>query len=283
MFQNLLKTGLLFVALTGFLIGFSYIIGFDPFFALLIAGGLNFLMYFFSDKIVLAMTGAREISSADASGLHQIVESLASKAGIPKPKIYVVENPVPNAFATGRNPSHASICVHTGLLNMLDRSEIEGVLSHELSHVRNYDTLIMVVAATLAGAVSMIARMFYYSSIGYGGRDERRGGALGGLLMMMVAPIAAVLIQMAISRTREYAADEGGAAISGKPLALASALEKISSYANRYPMDPYSSNPALSSLYIVNPFKGGSFVELFLTHPPTPKRVARLRELTTGI
>lgn len=283
MFLNLLKTGLLFLVLTGFLMGFSYIIGVDPIFALLIAGGLNFLMYFFSDKIVLAMTGAKEVSSADASGLHRIVESLASKAGIPKPRIYVVENPVPNAFATGRNPSHAAICVHTGLLNMLDSSEIEGVLSHELSHVRNYDTLIMVVAATLAGAVSMMARMFYYSSLGYGGRDERRGSALGGLLMMMVAPFAAVLIQMAISRTREYVADEGGAAISGKPLALASALEKISSYASRYPMDPHSSNPALSSLYIINPFKGGSFVELFLTHPPTPKRVARLRELTVGI
>ncbi len=257
--------------------------GFDPLFALLIAGGLNFLMYFFSDKLVLAMTGAKEVSSLDAPSLHRIVESLASKAGIPKPRIYVVENPVPNAFATGRNPGHASVCVHTGLLNLLDEQEIEGVLSHELSHVRNYDTLIMVVAATLAGAISMIARMFYYSSLGYGGRDERRGSVLGGLLMMIVAPIAAVLVQMAISRTREYAADEGGALISGKPLALASALEKISSYAGRYPMNPSSSNPAFSSLYIINPFKGGSFVELFLTHPSTTKRVARLRELATGI
>jgi len=283
MIQNLLKTGMLFLVLTGFLVGLGYILGFDPFFALLLAGGLNFFMYLFSDKIVLAMTGAREVSSRDAPRLHRIVESLAAKAGIPKPKIYIVQNDVPNAFATGRNPSHSSICVHTGLLNMLNDQEVEGVLGHELSHVRNYDTLIMVVAATIAGAISLLARMFYFSSLGYGGRDERRGNLLGGLLMVILAPIAASLVQLAISRTREYAADEGGAVLTGKPLALASALEKISYYAGRHPMDPSSSNPALSPLYIINPFKGGSFVELFMTHPPTHKRIARLRELASRL
>ncbi len=283
MIQNLLRTGLLFIILTGFLLGFSYVVGFDPLFALLLAGVLNFLMYFFSDKIVLAMTGAKEISDAEAPGLHQIVESLASQAGIPKPKIYVVQNDVPNAFATGRNPRHSSICVHSGLLKMLNKEEIEGVLSHELSHVRNYDTLTMVVAATLAGAITMMARMFYYSSLGYGSRDERRGNGFGELLMLIFAPIAASLIQLAISRTREYAADESGALLSRKPLALASALEKISSYASWRPMNPSSSNPALAPLYIINPFKGGSFMELFMTHPATPKRIARLRDLASRV
>lgn len=276
--QNFLRTGFLFVVLTGFLLGMSYVVGFDPLFALVLAGVLNALMYLYSDKIVIAMTGAEEVSRADAPRLHRIVESLASKAGIPVPKVYVVRNEVPNAFATGRDPSHASICVHTGLLNMLNEEEIEGVLSHELSHVKNYDTLTMVVAATLAGAITLIARMFYYSSFGYGSRDDRRGNVLGGMLMMILAPIAASLVQLAISRTREYAADEGGAMLSGKPMALASALGKISHYADRYPMP--SSNPALSPLYIINPFRGGSFVELFMTHPPTEKRIARLRQLS---
>lgn len=281
--RNMFRTGFLFLALTGFLLGLSYIVGFDPLFAFLVAGGLNALMYYFSDKIVIAMTGAKEVSRVDAPQLYRVVESLASKAGIPTPKIYVIRNDVPNAFATGRDPDHASICVHTGLLNMLNEQEVVGVISHELSHVRNYDTLTMVVAATLAGAITLIARMFYYSSIGYGGRDENRGNTLGGLLMLILAPIAASFVQLAISRTREYAADESGAILSGQPLALASALEKIGHYASRYPMDSSSSNPALSSLYIVNPFKGGSFVELFMTHPPTEKRVARLREIASDI
>ncbi|UCD73308.1 MAG: zinc metalloprotease HtpX [Candidatus Bathyarchaeota archaeon] len=278
MIQNLFKTGFLFFVLTGFLMGLSYILGFDPLLALFVAGGLNFLVYFFSDKIVLRMTGAKEISSVDAPRLHRVLESLASRAGIPQPKIYIVENDVPNAFATGRDPGHASVCVHTGLMNTLNDQEIEGVLSHELSHVRNYDTLTMVVAATLAGAITLTARMFYYSSFGYGGRDNRRGNALGGLMMIILAPLAASLVQLAISRTREYAADESGALLSGKPLALASALEKISYYASQHPMTS-TANPALSSLYIINPFKGGSFAELFLTHPPTQKRTARLKEL----
>jgi heat shock protein HtpX len=281
--RNLFRTSFLFLALTGFLLGLSYIVGFDPLFALLIAGGLNGFMYYFSDRIVIAMTGAKEISSSDAPKLCRVVESLASKAGIPTPKIYVIHNDVPNAFATGRDPNHASICVHTGLLKMLNEQEVMGVLSHELSHVKNYDTLTMVVAATLAGAITLIARLFYYSSIGYGGRDENRGNTLGGLLMLLLAPIAASFVQLAISRTREYAADESGAILSGQPLALASALEKIGIYANRYPMDLSSSNPALSSLYIVNPFGGGSLVELFMTHPPTEKRVARLREIASTI
>jgi len=278
--QNLLRTGLLFLILTFFLLGVSYIVGIHPLFALVLAGSLNLLMYYFSDKIVIAMTGAKEVSSSDASRLHSIVESLASKAGIPKPKVYVIPNDVPNAFATGRNPDNASICVHTGLMNLLNEDEIEGVLSHELSHIRNYDTLTMVLAATLAGAITLIARMFYYSSIGYGGRDERRGNMLGGVLMLVLAPLAASLIQLAISRTREYAADESGAMLSGKPLALASALNKISSYAKHYPMDASSSNPALSPLYIINPFSGGSFIDLFMTHPPTEKRIARLRDIS---
>ena len=281
--QNMFRTGFLFFALTGFLLGLSYIVGFDPLFALLVAGGLNALMYYFSDKIVIAMTGAKEVSSADVPQLYRIVESLASKAGIPTPKIYVIRNDVPNAFATGRNPNHASICVHTGLLNMLNEQEVVGVISHELSHVKNYDTLTMVVAATLAGAITLIARMFYYSSIGYGSRDRNRGSPLGGMLMLILAPIAASFVQLAISRAREYAADESGAILSGQPLALASALEKIGHSASRYPMDSSSSNPALSSLYIVNPFKGGSFVELFMTHPPTEKRVAKLREIASNI
>jgi len=283
MMQNFFRTGLLVLILTGFLVGVSYVLDFDPLFALLLSGVLNFLMYFFSDKIVLTMTRAKEVSDADAPRLHRIVESLAARAGIPKPKIYIAQNDVPNAFATGRSPSHSSVCVHSGLLKMLNDEEIEGVLSHELSHVRNYDTLTMVFAATLAGAITMMARMFYYSSLGYGSRDDRRGNGFGGLLMLIFAPIAASIIQLAISRTREYAADESGALLSGKPLALASALEKISSYASWRPMNPSTSNPALAPLYIINPFKGGSLTELFMTHPATPKRIARLRDLASRI
>lgn len=279
---NMTKTTLLFFLLTGLLLGIATLIGIDPVTALLFAGVLNFIVYFFSDSIVLAMTRAKAVSPNEAPRLHRIVEALSTKASIPKPRVYIVENEAPNAFATGRNPSHAAVCVHTGLLRVLDDGEVEGVLAHELSHIRHYDTLIMVIAATIAGAITMIGRIFYYSALFGHDRRERGGGnLLGAMMMMVVAPLAAMFIQLGISRTREYMADEGGARLTGNPLGLASALRKIDQYARHRPMSPAQTNEALSSLYIINPFKGSTVVELLSTHPPVAKRVERLERLAS--
>jgi heat shock protein HtpX len=220
------------------------------------------------------MNKARMVSPEEAPELHRIVENLASRAGLPKPKVYLVNNPTPNAFATGRNPEHAAVAVTTGLVQLMDRRELEGVLGHELGHIKNRDILISSIAAVMAGAISYLATMAQWAMI-FGGRGRNDGGGnpLAALVMMIVAPLAASLIQMAISRSREYLADAQGAAISGNPHSLASALQKLTSYNRQLPMQV---NPASAQMYIVNPLSGGMIASLFSTHPPVEERVRRL-------
>ena len=241
---------------------------------------MNLGSYWFSDKIVLSMYGARELSPADAPGLHAMVEELAHNAGIPKPRVMIVAQEAPNAFATGRNPEHGVVCVTDGIMRLLSPEELRGVLAHEIGHIKNRDILVQSIAAVLGGAVVMMANMLQWGAIFGMGRshDEEGGGSgvLGGLLMAILAPIAASLIQMAISRSREYLADATGARISGTPLALAGALGKLETYAQRIPMN---ANPATENMFIVNPFAGMSMASLFSTHPPTEERIRRLREL----
>jgi heat shock protein HtpX len=247
--------------------------------AFVFAGILNFVSYWYSDKIVLAMYRAKQVTSSEAPELHRIVEELAARANIPMPRLYMIPTDALNAFATGRNPQHAAVAVTDGIMRILDREELKGVLAHELSHVANRDILISSVAATMAGAIMMLARIAMFSAYfgGYGGRDDHRGGnPIGLLLMMILAPIAALLIQMAISRSREYAADERGAKLAGHPGGLASALQKLQAGSKRRPL---AANPATAHLFIVKPFSGQSLMELFSTHPPTEKRVERLRQL----
>ena len=239
---------------------------------------MNLGSYWFSDKIVLSMYGARELSPADAPGLHAMVEELAHNAGIPKPRVMIVAQEAPNAFATGRNPEHGVVCVTDGIMRLLSPEELRGVLAHELGHIKNRDILVQSIAAVLGGAVVMMANMLQWGAIfGMGRGDDEEGGhgLLGGLLMAILAPIAASLIQMAISRSREYLADATGARISGTPLALAGALGKLETYAQRIPMN---ANPATENMFIVNPFAGMSMASLFSTHPPTEDRIRRLRE-----
>ena len=251
-------------------------------FCFVLALGMNFASYWFSDKIALAMAGAHEVSEAEAPELHSAVESLAMYARIPKPRVYVMDSDSPNAFATGRDPSHAAVAVTRGILRILNRTELEAVLAHELGHIRNRDTLIMTVTAAIAGAITMLAHMAQWAMIfgGFGGRDEERGGGLGdvvaGMLMIILAPIAAMIIQLAISRSREFEADATGARISGQPLALADALQKLEATVHAKPMDV---NPAASHLFIVNPLGGRNLMNLFRTHPTTEERVERLRSM----
>lgn len=243
-------------------------------FALVIALGLNFFAYWNSDKMALAMNRAREVSEAEAPDLHRMVGGLAQRAGLPKPRVYVVDNPTPNAFATGRNPEHAAVAVTTGIMQVLNREELEGVLAHELGHIKNRDVLIASIAAVMAGAISYLATMAQWTMIFGGGRDDNEGGnPLVMLAMMIVAPLAASIIQMAISRSREYIADRTGAEICGHPKALASALQKLSNFNNQRPMQV---NPASAQMYIVNPLKGGGIAGLFSTHPPMEERIRRL-------
>ncbi len=241
---------------------------------------MNLGSYWFSDKIVLSMYGARELSPADAPGLHAMVEELARNGGIPKPRVMIVPQEAPNAFATGRNPEHGVVCVTEGIMRLLSPEELRGVLAHELGHIKNRDILVQSIAAVLGGAVVMMANMLQWGAIFGMGRsnDEEGGGSgvLGGLLMAILAPIAASLIQMAISRSREYLADATGARLSGTPLALAGALGKLDDYAHRIPMN---ANPATENMFIVNPFAGMSMASLFSTHPPTEERIRRLREM----
>jgi len=244
--------------------------------ALVFAAMMNFVAYFFSDKIALAMYRAQPVTREDLPRAYQAVERLTQKIGIPMPKIYVIPSDSPNAFATGRNPSHASVAVTRGILELLTDEELEGVLAHELGHVNNRDILISSVAATLAGAITMLANMGKWAMIfgGYGrDRDDRGGGALAGLLMLIVAPIAATLIQLAVSRSREYQADATGAHFTGNPYALASALQKLDAYSRRIPMQ---ANPSTAHLFIIQPFMGMNFGSLFSTHPPIAKRIERL-------
>ena len=282
MFENL-KTVFLLTVLTLILVGIGYFIGslfgigqFGALIALLIAAVMNFTSYFFSDKIVLKMYRAKEVSEAKAPVLHQIVSELSMNAGIPKPRIAIIETATPNAFATGRSPSNAVVAVTTGILNLLDRDELEGVISHELSHVKHRDILISAVVATVAGAIAWIANFAQFFAF-FGDGDDA-GGIVGLILMSIFAPIAAMLIQLAISRSREFKADEGGARISGKPWALANALRKLEMGINARPMD---ANPSTAHMFIANPFggRGSSFVKLFSTHPPMEERIHRLMEM----
>jgi heat shock protein HtpX len=282
MFENL-KTVFLLTVLTLILVGIGYFIGslfgigqFGALIALLIAAVMNFTSYFFSDKIVLKMYRAKEVSEAEAPVLHQIVSELSMNAGIPKPMIAIIETATPNAFATGRSPSNAVVAVTTGILNLLDRDELEGVISHELSHVKHRDILISAVVATVAGAIAWIANFAQFFAF-FGDGDDA-GGIVGLILMSIFAPIAAMLIQLAISRSREFKADEGGARISGKPWALANALRKLEMGINARPMD---ANPSTAHMFIANPFggRGNSFVKLFSTHPPMEERIHRLMEM----
>ena len=246
--------------------------------ALLLALGLNFFAYWNSDKMALAMNRAREVSVAEAPDLHALVGALAARAGIPTPRVYVVDDPTPNAFATGRNPEHAAVAVTTGILQVLDRYELEGVIAHELAHIKNRDILIGSIAAVMAGAISYLATMAQWSMLFGGGRSDDQEGSnpLVMLVTMLVAPLAASLIQMAISRSREYIADATGAAICGRPQSLASALNKLANYNAQRPMNV---NPASAQMYIVNPLSGGSIAGLFSTHPPMEERIRRLMSM----
>ena len=277
--MNTLKTAFLLTVLTLFLMFIGQYFGGQNgmIIALIIAAIMNFVSYFFSDKLALAMYRAQPVTREQAPRVYGIVERLTQRTGLPMPKIFVIPTESPNAFATGRNPKHASVAVTQGILGLLTDDEMEGVLAHELGHVRNRDILISSVAATIAGAITLAARMFGYAAMfgGYGGRDDRDrgGGALGALFMMILAPIAAMLIQLAISRSREYAADETGAHITGNPYALASALQKLEAYSKRMPLQ---ASPSTAHLFIIQPFLGMSLASLFSTHPPTAKRIERL-------
>jgi len=240
---------------------------------------MNGFAYFFSDKLALASSGAQPVTREEAPKLYQVVERLCGKANLPMPKLYVIPEQAPNAFATGRNPNHASVAVTVGLMELMNEDELEGVIAHELSHVRNYDILTTSIAATLAAAITFIARMAGWGMMLGGGRDEedRGGGGLGGLLMIFLGPLAALMLQLLISRRREYAADESGARLVGHPYGLISALEKLGAYNQRIPM---AASPATSSLYIVKPFSAGGIAELFSTHPPLADRIETLRQMT---
>lgn len=274
--MNTLKTFILMAALTAlFMVGGQVMAGRQGMIlALLIAVGLNFFTYWNSDKMALAMNGARPVSQGEAPELHRVVDTMATRAALPKPKVYLIDNPTPNAFATGRDPEHAAVAVTTGILQLLDRNELEGVLGHELGHIKNRDILISSIAAVMAGAISYLATMAQWAMIFGGGRssDDEGGNPLAALIMIIVAPLSASLIQLAISRSREYRADAAGAKICGRPQALASALRKLTDYNRQAPMQV---NPASAQMYIVNPL-GGRLAKLFSTHPPVEERVRRL-------
>jgi heat shock protein HtpX len=277
--MNTLKTGLLMTLLTVLLVLAGQALGGrqGALFALILAGAMNFAAYWFSDRIVLSMYRAKEVSEAEAPELLSMVRELAMRGGLPMPRVYVIENDAPNAFATGRSPNHAAVAVTTGILRLLGRDELMGVLGHELSHIRNRDILIGSIAATLAGAISLLATMARWGAIFGGTGDDEEGGGAANIffvfLFSMIASVAAMLIQMAISRSREYLADEGGARLVGDPRPLASALEKLHVGVSRIPME---ANPATAHMFIVNPLRGGGVMSLFSTHPPMEKRIQRL-------
>jgi heat shock protein HtpX len=270
---NTFKTAFLLTALTLLLMGIGRAFGGQSgmIWALIIATGTNFIAYFFSDKIALATYRAQPVTREQLPRVYSVVERITQKIGLPMPKIYVIPTESPNAFATGRNPAHASVAVTHGILGLLNDEELEGVLAHELGHVNNRDILISSIAATIAGAITYLARFGFFFG-GMGDRDDRRGGA-GSLLMLILAPIAAVLIQLAVSRSREYQADETGAHFTGNPYALASALAKLDAYSRRVPM---AATPSTAHLFIIQPLLGMNFGGLFSTHPPVAKRIERL-------
>jgi heat shock protein HtpX len=275
--MNVVKTGMLLAALTALFMGVGYLIGGSggAFIAFLVAAGMNLFSYWNADKLVLRMHQAREVDERSAPELYGIVRELSTRAGLPMPRIYIMDNPQPNAFATGRDPKNAAVAATTGILRQLSREELAGVIGHELTHVKNRDTLTMTIAATIAGAISMLANFAFF----FGGNRNNPLGFVGVLLAAITAPLAAMLIQMAISRTREYAADRGGAEICGNPLWLASALAKIEGAAKRAPMMTAERNPATAPLFIVNPLTGERMDNLFSTHPATANRIAALQEM----
>jgi heat shock protein HtpX len=278
--MNVLRTAILLAGLTGLFMAVGFAIGGQSgmMIAFLVAAGMNFFAYWNADRMVLSMTGAHEVDERSAPEFVAVVRELSRRAGLPMPRVYLIDEDQPNAFATGRNPANAAVAASTGLLRRLSREEVAGVMAHELAHVKNRDTLTMTVTATIAGAISMLAQFGMF----FGGNRNNNGGGLGivgTLAMVILAPLAAMLVQMAISRTREYAADRMGSEIAGDPLALASALDKISNAAQRIENHAAEANPATAHLFIINPLSGARMDNLFSTHPATENRVAALQQL----
>ena len=279
--MNRFKTAVLLTALTLLMVAMGSAIGGrgGMYFAFFMACAMNLFSYWFSDKIVLKMYDAREITEMENPVFYGIIRKLTIQAGLPMPKVYIIPSDSPNAFATGRNPEHAAVAATEGIMRILSPEELEGVMAHELTHVTNRDILISTIAATIAGAISMLGNMLQWAAIFGGSRsdDDEGGGVLGGLALAIIAPIAAMLIQMAVSRSREYLADEGGARLCGHPLALASALRKLDSGSRMLPMQ--EARPATAHLFIVNPLTAGGLLQLFSTHPPMEDRIARLERM----
>ena len=280
--MNTMRTGLLMAALMGLFLAAGYLLGREQgmLIAFVMAAGMNLFAYWNADKMVLRMHGAKQVDRQSAPEFYGMVEELSQRAGLPMPKVYIMDNPQPNAFATGRNPENAAVAATTGLLQLLDRDEVAGVMAHELAHVKNRDTLVMTMTATIAGAISMLANFGMFFG---GGRDRNPLGAIGVILMVILAPLAAMLVQMAISRTREYGADRGGAEISGQPIALASALTKISGAAHRIENPTAEANPATAHMVIINPLSGQRMDGLFSTHPDPRNRIEALQQIAEEI
>lgn len=277
--MSYLRTAILLAGLTGLFMGVGYLIGGagGAMIALVIAAGTNLFAYWNSDRAVLSMYGAHEVDARTAPDLHRIVGELAARAELPMPRVFIMDNPQPNAFATGRNPQNAAVAVTTGLMQSLSREELAGVVAHELAHIKHHDTLLMTITATIAGAISMLAQFGMF----FGGNRNNNGtGIIGSLAMMILAPFGAMLVQMAISRTREYAADEMGARICGQPMWLASALSKIENFAHQIPNEEAERAPATAHMFIINPLSGQGMDNLFATHPSTANRIAALQQLS---
>jgi heat shock protein HtpX len=279
--MNTIKTLVLLVTLTLILVWAGAAMGGKQgmTIALIFALGMNFFAYWFSDKIVLKMYGAKQITESEAPDLYSIVRMLSQKAELPMPKVYIIDQEQPNAFATGRNPKHAAVAVTKGIIRILSREELQGVIGHELAHVKHRDILVSTIAATIAGAISYLAQMAQWAMIfgGHRGDDDEGRSPMAAIVMMIVGPIAAMIIQMAISRSREYAADQGGAKIAGNPRYLAGALKKLHMASQKIPMD---ANPSTSHMFIVNPLSGGGILKLFSTHPPIEERISRLESMS---
>jgi len=279
--MNRFKTAVLLTSLTLLMVAMGSAIGGrgGMYLAFFMACAMNLFSYWFSDKIVLRMYNAQEITERENPTFYGIVRRLTSRAGLPMPKVYIIPSDSPNAFATGRNPEHAAVAATEGIMRILTPEELEGVMAHEISHVANRDILISTIAATIAGAISMLGNMLQWGAM-FGGRsdDDNRGGLIGTLAMAIIAPIAAMLIQMAVSRSREFLADEGGAKLCGRPMALANALRKLDSGSRMLPMT--EARPATAHMFIVNPLTAGGLVQLFSTHPPMEERIARLERMT---
>jgi heat shock protein HtpX len=277
--MNYFRTAMLLAGLTALFMGVGYLIGgaTGAMIAFVIAAGMNLFSYWNSDRMVLSMHGAQEVDARTAPDLYRLVQDLAGRAQLPMPRVYLMDNPQPNAFATGRDPDHAAVAVTTGLMHALSREEVAGVVAHELAHIKNRDTLIMTITATIAGAISMLGQFGMFFT---GNRDNNNGmGIIGTLAMVILAPIAAMIVQMAISRTREYAADRMGAQIAGEPMWLVSGLQRIENAAHQIPNESAEHNPATAHMFIINPLSGQRMDNLFSTHPATENRIAALMQL----